>query len=71
MEICSTVFMYQSLIWGKLTSLIQQIPLLFKNKWSHKAVSIIYLQAYKMLWVEAVEPQLIGVWSIHLTAHSL
>ena len=63
--------MYYSLIWGKVTSLIQQIPLLFKKEWSHKTVSIIYLQAYKMLWVEAVEPQLIGVWPIHSAAHSL
>jgi hypothetical protein len=63
--------MYYSLIWGKLTSLIQQIQLLFKKEWSHKTVSIIYLQAYKMLWVEAVEPQLIGVWLVHSAAHAL
>ena len=65
------MFMYYSLIRDKLTSLIQQIPSLLKKEWSHKAMSIIYLQAYKMQWVEAVEPHLVGVWLIHSVAHAL
>jgi hypothetical protein len=59
--------MYYSLIWVKLTRLFQQIPSLSKEEWSHKTVSIIYLQAYKMLRVEAV----VWVWLIHSVAHSL